>query len=60
MPKPSIIGEAAVVIAVIDLVFYVIKQVPSLLYICLIFTLVFLIDYMFGGIADKGLCKDCF
>jgi hypothetical protein len=58
--KPSVVGEAAVVVAVIDLVLYVIKQSPSLLYISLIFVLIFLIDYMLGGITDKGLCKDCF
>ena len=58
--KPSVVWEAAVVVAVIDLVLYVIKQSPSLLYISLIFVLIFLIDYMLGGITDKGLCKDCF
>ncbi|MBU1854120.1 MAG: hypothetical protein KKF89_00215 [Nanoarchaeota archaeon] len=59
--KPSYIGEAAAVVAVLDFIIWIASSTPKyLLFIWVLFGLIFIIDYMLGGIADKGICKDCF
>jgi len=61
MKTPSIFGEAAAVIAVLDFILWASYKTPSwLLYIWIAFGVVFVLDWMLGGIADKGICKDCF
>ncbi|MBC8500133.1 MAG: hypothetical protein ISS25_01040 [Nanoarchaeota archaeon] len=61
MKKPSYIGEAAAVIAVVDFIYWASTKTPKwTLYIWITFGVVFVLDWMLGGIADKGICKDCF
>jgi len=61
MKKPSYVGEAAVVIVVIDFIYWAVGNSPSwVLPIGIIFGALFIIDWMMGGIADKGICKNCF
>jgi hypothetical protein len=57
---PSLIGEAAAVVAVIDFIYWAAVRTPSwLLYLWIAFGVLFIIDWMFGGIADVGICKKC-
>lgn len=61
MKLPSYIGESAAVIAGINFIYWAASNTPKwVLYIWIIFGVIFLIDWMFGGIADQGICKKCF
>jgi hypothetical protein len=57
---PSMVGEAAAVIAVLDFIYWVAVRTPDwTLYLWVAFAVIFIIDWMLGGIADKGICKKC-
>jgi len=61
METPSYVGEASAVIAVIDFIYWITTKTPEwTLYVWIIFGIIFIIDWMFGGIADTGICKKCF
>lgn len=61
MKLPSYIGEASAVIAVINFIYWAADHTPQwAMVIWIFFGAVFIIDWMQGGIADKGICKKCF
>ena len=61
MKTPSYLGEAAAVIAVLDFIYWISQRTPEwTLYIWIGFGLLFILDWMLGGIADEGICKRCF
>ncbi len=61
MKKPSYLGEAAAVIAVINFIYWASAKTPRfILWIWIIFGIIFIIDWMLGGVSDKGICKKCF
>ena len=61
MKTPSYVGEAAAIIAVIDFIYWAAGNTPKwTLYIWIVFGFIFIIDWMLGGVADKGICKKCF
>ena len=61
MKTPSFVGEAAAVVAVLDFVYWASGKAPEwTLWIWIAFGLLFVADWMLGGIADKGICKKCF
>ncbi|MBU1270086.1 MAG: hypothetical protein KKF95_05095 [Nanoarchaeota archaeon] len=52
----SIVGETAAVIAVINFITWAASITPSwTLWIWIIFGIIFIIDWMLGGVADKWL-----
>ncbi len=60
MNLPSAIGEAAAVIAVLDFIYWTAVRTPDwLVYIWIFFGVLFILDWMLGGIADTGICKKC-
>ncbi|MBU0665979.1 MAG: hypothetical protein ABIC91_08315 [Nanoarchaeota archaeon] len=61
MKNPSIIGESAAVIAVLDFIYWLSANTPKWsLIIWISFAILFLIDWMLGGVADKGICTGMF
>ena len=61
MKTPSIVGETSAIITVITFLMWTGDRLPKyLLFIPIVFGLIFILDWMLGGIADKGLCKKCF
>lgn len=61
MKTPSYVGETAAIIAVIDFIYWASSNTPKwTLYVWIVFGIIFIIDWMFGGVADKGICKKCF
>ncbi len=60
MKTPSIIGEAAAVIAVLDFIYWAATKTPEwLIYVWIFFGALFILDWMLGGITDTGICKKC-
>ncbi|PIN77445.1 hypothetical protein COV16_06780 [Candidatus Woesearchaeota archaeon CG10_big_fil_rev_8_21_14_0_10_34_8] len=60
MKKPSWVGEASAVIAVLNFIYWAAAKTPSwFLYIWIGFGVFFVVDWMLGGVADKGICKKC-
>jgi len=58
MKIPSAVGEAAAVIAVIDFIYWAAANTPRwALWIWIIFGVIFILDWMFGGVSDKGIFK---
>lgn len=58
MKTPSYVGEAAAVIAVIDFIYWAAARTPSwTIWIWVVFGVIFIIDWMLGGVADKGIFK---
>lgn len=54
--KFSRIGEAAAVVAVIDFIYWISIKTPEwTLWIWICFGIIFLIDWMLGGINDRWL-----
>ena len=59
--KPSYIGEVAAVIAVLNFIQWAVSQTPSWTHwLWILFGFIFILDWMLGGVADKGICKNCF
>ena len=57
---PSYVGEASAVVAVLNFIVWAASHTPRiLLWLWLLFALVFLVDWMLGGIADRGICQRC-
>jgi len=57
---PSFIGEAAAVIAIIDFIYWASVRTPAwTMYFWVVFGVLFILDWMLGGIADSGICKKC-
>lgn len=57
---PSYIGEAAAVIAAIDFIYWASAKTPAwAAWVWVVFGAVFIVDWMLGGIADKGICRKC-
>ncbi len=57
---PSYVGETSAVIAVLDFIYWAAARTPDwTLYIWILFGILFIIDWMLGGIADEGICKKC-
>ena len=58
---PSYVGEAAAVVAVIGFLYWALADAPRWVrWLSVAFVIVFIIDWMLGGIADKGICRECF
>ncbi len=58
MKTPSYVGETAAVIAVIDFIYWAAASTPSwAVWIWVVFGAIFIIDWMLGGVADKGIFK---
>ncbi len=58
---PSYVGEAAAVAAVIGFFYWALADAPRWArWLSVAFVIIFILDWMFGGIADKGICKNCF
>lgn len=58
MNTPSYVGGASAVIAVIDFIYWAAAKTPSwLVWIWIVFGAIFIIDWMTGGVADKGIFK---
>jgi hypothetical protein len=56
--KPSIIGESSVIIAVLSFIIYVVEKLPNyIIFIPILFGFIFIIDYMNGGLIDKGIFR---
>jgi len=61
MKLPSYVGEASAVIAVLNFILWSYQILPEWTKWLLVpFALLFIIDWMLGGIADNGICKKCF
>ena len=61
MKSPSYLGESAAVIATLDFIYWAINHTPAWTkYLWIVFAIIFIIDWMLGGVADKGICKKCF
>ncbi len=61
MKTPSYIGEASAVIAVIHFVYWASGKTPTwTFYLWIGFAVLFILDWMFNGVADTGICKRCF
>ena len=61
MKTPSYVGETAAVISVLDFIYWASTKTPSwTIYVWVLFGAVFIIDWMLGGIADKGIFKHYF
>lgn len=58
---PSYVGESVAVLAVLNFAMWAMGVLPDWTKILIIpFIFVFVLDWMLGGIADKGICKSCF
>jgi len=58
---PSYVGEAAAVVAVLHFVYWAALQGPKwTMWVWMIFAVIFMIDWMWGGIVDQGICRNCF
>lgn len=60
MKTPSYLGEAAAIIAVLSFYRWAAELRPEIAWVWMLFGILFLADWMLGGIADEGLCKSCF
>ena len=61
MKRPSWVGEASAVVAVISFIYWAATNTPTwAIWIWILFGALFIIDWMMGGIRDKGICKKCF
>lgn len=61
MKTPSWVGEASAVVAVIDFIYWASAKTPQwALWVWITFGVIFIIDWMMGGVADQGICKKCF
>ncbi len=60
MKTPSWVGETSAVVAVISFVYWAAANTPKwTIWIWILFGIIFIIDWMMGGVADKGICKKC-
>jgi len=58
---PSYVGETVAVVTVINFAMWAAGLFPDWTKFLIIpFVFLFLLDWMLGGIADKGICKACF
>tara|TARA_Y100000310_G_scaffold295145_1_gene326210 strand:+ start:2240 stop:2428 length:189 start_codon:yes stop_codon:yes gene_type:complete len=58
---PSFLGETAAVIAVLDFIYWASGYSPDwMIWIWIVFGVVFIADWMLGGVSDKGIYKKCF
>ena len=58
MKTPSVIGETAAVIAVLDFIYWAATQTPGWVsWLWAVFGAVFIIDWMRGGVTDVGIIK---
>jgi len=59
--KPSIVGEVSAVVAVIDFILWIASVTPPwTLWIWISFGVVFILDWMMGGVSDRGIFKGRF
>jgi hypothetical protein len=60
MKTPSAVGEVSAVIAVLNFIYWASMNTPTwTLYLWISFGVLFVVDWMLGGIADVGICKKC-
>ena len=58
MKTPSIVGESAALIAVLDFIYWASAKTPAwTAWVWAVFGAILIIDWMLGGIADRGICK---
>lgn len=58
MKTPSIVGESAALIAVIDFMYWASTRTPGWAsWLWVVFGAILIVDWMLGGITDKGVCK---
>ncbi|MBR9699378.1 hypothetical protein GOV09_02895 [Candidatus Woesearchaeota archaeon] len=61
MMKISAVGEVAALLAILDFIYWVSSNTPKIfMWLWIIFGLIVIIDFMNGGLIDKGICKKCF
>ena len=61
LPTPSVVGEASAIVAGLHFIGWAAKIAPAwTAWIWIVFGGIFIVDWMLGGIADKGICKKCF
>tara|TARA_Y100000310_G_C20588884_1_gene766912 strand:+ start:359 stop:562 length:204 start_codon:yes stop_codon:yes gene_type:complete len=57
----SYVGEIAAVIAVLDFIYWLALRSPNwTFYIWIGFALIFIFDWMMGGVADRGIFGEGF